>query len=321
MRFPQPPADISCIKHFLKVADDYEVRNVVISYYARMAAIDFALKCNPPGQPQPKEVQLYLTQIMEWLEQIRKEVKEDGIENPLVGKAIIEEQVLNFYNYAYDCDTKAILNMKTCKCYYLAFTLLEVLKTMGPIPDDLKEKCQVAKYRAAYINNMLKAGEEPTPINVTVLSRDDDESKYMISAEEAKKLREEEGLDPLAESNGTDPEKLRQMQEAAKKILERGNPEFQEELRKMKESVGIDDSADNDLNDDSETGSFNVKPVSPPPQPSKLATEQQKFLDPDMAELAQKRLKSAISALQYDDLKTAIEYIEKGLNICKFGKE
>lgn len=118
------PDEIKGIQHYMKLAEDHDVRNILVSYYgkqnncnqlhinynlfislfvARMSAIQVAMKIIPGAKPP--EVSKYLMGIMDWLETTKREHKElEGIANDTVAQALIEDYTLKIYNVAYQCD-------------------------------------------------------------------------------------------------------------------------------------------------------------------------------------------------------------------------
>ena len=64
---PLPPA-LKPIAHLLKIATEHETRDPVVTYWARLAALQNGLKLDKKS----KEAQAVLLPLMEWLEKEKK---------------------------------------------------------------------------------------------------------------------------------------------------------------------------------------------------------------------------------------------------------
>ena len=70
---PLPPA-LKPIAHLLKIATEHETRDPVVTYWARLAALQNGLKLDKKS----KEAQAVLLPLMEWLEK-EKKVRENDL--------------------------------------------------------------------------------------------------------------------------------------------------------------------------------------------------------------------------------------------------
>lgn len=119
MPFPPVPREVKAIAHFLKLADEHENRNIVISYWgklflvfrypllnyiynfilARMYACTLSMKMLPGKKPP--EVANLLIALMDWLEATKKANQgNEGITNELVAQSLIEEYAMQLFTYA-----------------------------------------------------------------------------------------------------------------------------------------------------------------------------------------------------------------------------
>lgn len=123
MAFPSCPNDLKAIAHYLKVAEEHDERNVIVSYWCkyskimpfivcnhllilinigRVHALDIALKLT-----RTAEVNQYLMILMNWLEQVKKDNSEnDAITSNVCGQATIENYALKLFAYADNQDLK-----------------------------------------------------------------------------------------------------------------------------------------------------------------------------------------------------------------------
>lgn len=334
MPFSPVPAEIKPVAHLMKVAEEHDARNIVVAYWARMAACRLALKMIP-GKKSPETTAL-LGEILNWLEKTKQENKDnDGIKSETAGQAIVEEYALRLFEYAEQQDAAEIFNKNTVKAFYTAGMLFDVLEQFG-LSEDLHQKQKYAKWKAAYIHNCLKCGEKPQPGPPNSESEED----KMIHISE---LPEEEQQRLLEEKRRIQEEQDRKRRE-----------EEEEELKKLNNFGNITPQSSNIPGQNSQDGNQGFQfpkysPISPnmPLQPGSVTpaaptTPQsapqpitynlppatygtpsggQITLTSEQIQKAQKYSKYATSALNYDDVKTAIDNLQKALNLLLCGKE
>nr|CAH7768202.1 unnamed protein product [Callosobruchus chinensis] len=160
VNFPPIPLEVKPIAHLLKLADEHDQRNIVVAYWARMAACRLALRL-VPVKKSPETAEL-IRAMLDWLETAKKENSEnEGITNETAAQAIIENYALKIFEHGDKQDKSEVFNKNTVKTFYTAGMLMDVLDQFGSLPDDIREKRKYAKWKAAYIHSCLKHGEEP----------------------------------------------------------------------------------------------------------------------------------------------------------------
>lgn len=160
--FPPVPLAAKHVAHYMKVADEHDDRNMLISYWSRMYACEIAMK-SITGK-KPPEVTSFLIAIMSWLEETKKIHSDvEGITNVTVAQALIEEYILQLFNYADSQDRSEKFGKNVIKAFYTAGILCDVLQQFGTLSDEMNSKRKYAKWKAAYIHNCLKSGEVPVP--------------------------------------------------------------------------------------------------------------------------------------------------------------
>ncbi|XP_066261648.1 vacuolar protein sorting-associated protein VTA1 homolog [Euwallacea similis] len=342
MPFPPVPPEIKPVAHLMKLAEEHEARNIVVAYWARMAACRLALKM-VPGKKSP-EVTGLIGEILNWLEKTKQENKgNDGITNETAAQALIEEYALNLFSHAEKQDAAEIFNKNTVKTFYTAGMLFDVLEQFS-LSEDLHEKQKYAKWKAAYIHNCLKSGERPQPgppnsgaeenkmIHISELP--EEEQQRLL--EEKRKLQEE--LDRKRKED-EDQEILGQMNEFGNGLPK--SADAQGPPNNMGFPPANTSSADNAFqfpkyspvspNIPQQPGSVTPNIPTTPQGPTTYSlpsitndgtpTTGQVSLSPEQIQLAQKYSKFATSALNHDDVKTAVGYLQKALNLLQFGKE
>ncbi|KAK9686521.1 Vta1 C-terminal domain [Popillia japonica] len=291
MGFPPVPQDIKAISHFLKVADEHDQRNVTISYWCRMYAVQSAMKIIPG--PKSPEVSQLLIAIMDWLERTKTEKKDvEGISNEMCAQAIIEEYAIKLFNYAESQDKEARFDKNMVKAFYTSGILFDILDQFGTLSEDIEEKRKYAKWRAAYIHNCLKKGVMPTPGSTVVLNDKEDEYTDFLPKSELDKIKGKTPEDEAPNTWPTEPPSQPLLPDIPSQPVMPPTP-----LPTFP------------------TNQSQYVPVAPPSNTTNVA------LSPEQMEKAQKYCKYANSALNYDDVKTAIENLQKALHLLQFGQE
>ncbi|XP_068905046.1 vacuolar protein sorting-associated protein VTA1 homolog [Tenebrio molitor] len=295
MGFPPVPPIVKSIAHVLKVADEHEARNIVVSYWARMYACQSAMKLIPGKKPP--EVSALLIALMDWLEETKKANHDvEGICNETVAQAMIEQYAIQLFTFADGQDRAENFNKNMIKAFYTAGILMDILEQFGEQSEDIINKKKYAKWKAAYIHNCLKSGDTPTA------GGPDEHLKNVIDITK-------EGDDEASQNDLV--------------ISPRSHLDFP-------------NNQGYNLPTGPAPASSPVTPVVPPepeqfiPQPNpptpSISTPTPTIqgngnVGPEQIQKAQKCCKYATSALNYDDVKTAIDNLQKALNLLQLGKE
>lgn len=94
--FPQCPASLKAVQHFMKLAQEHDQRDPVVSYWARLYSLQQGLKLKTN---QPEETS-YLMAIMDWLESCKKSTDNEAISNEVAAQAHIDNYALKLFLYA-----------------------------------------------------------------------------------------------------------------------------------------------------------------------------------------------------------------------------
>lgn len=355
VKFPPVPAEVKPIAHLLKLADEHDERNIVIAYWARMAACLLALQLVPTKKsPQTAEL---IRNLLDWLEQVKKANSDnEGITSDTIAQSLIEEYALRLFNYADHQDREQIFNKNTIKTFYKAGILMDVLDQFGTLPEDIREKRKYAKWKAAYIHNCLKAGETPIPgpprpfnsqenDGIVHNSQLTDEelatfTKYTgpVNFDEARKPKVDTSPPPddLIPFNPPKP------------LLPPDNSDFNPApasspiTPQFPTNTLPSDTPQDPPPFESGPSPFDSAPSVPSPfdpapsvpssshasTPANISftpivkpTPTGYVPTPEVIQKAQKFSKFATSALNYDDTKNAVDYLQKAMNLLQFGRE
>ncbi|CAG9839221.1 unnamed protein product [Diabrotica balteata] len=337
VKFPPVTQEVKPLAHLLKLADEHDERNLVVAYWARMAACLLALQL-VPGKKSPETAAL-IKSLLDWLEQTKQaNADNEGITSETIAQSLIEEYALRLFSHADEQDRAEIFNKNTVKTFYTAGMLMDVLDQFGNLAEDIREKRKYAKWKAAYIHNCLKAGDTPMPGPPRPYNEEDSDGIVHNS-----QLTQEE-LSTFAKYTG--PGTIDVQPKPADQPL----PPLDDTFNPSKPLIPPDDSFTHAPASSPITPQYptNIQPqvpspYNPPPSvsspfdavpstpsPSAVIPSPQPRQSPlstgytptaQDIQKAQKFSKFATSALNYDDTKTALDYLQKAMNLLVCGKE
>uniref|UniRef100_A0A3Q4BQI2 Vacuolar protein sorting-associated protein VTA1 homolog n=1 Tax=Mola mola TaxID=94237 RepID=A0A3Q4BQI2_MOLML len=282
------PPQLKAIQHHLRTAQEHEQRDPVVAYYCRLYAMQTGMKLDS----KTPECRKFLVKLMDQLESMKDDLADnESISQEVVGNAHIENYALKMFLYADNEDRAGRFHKNMIKSFYSASLLLEVLSVFGELSEENIQHRKYARWKATYIHNCLKNGETP---QAGPMGMDQDG---------------EAGGTSLAESHTTF----------------KGPP-----TTTNYNNIHIPPGAHAPANTPAEVlpPAAAVKPVPlprsvPTVDPTLLVAQQQGGvqLSPEDFTKAQKFCKYAGSALQYEDVSTAIQNLQKALKLLTTGKE
>jgi len=224
----------------------------------------------------------FLTSLMGWLEK-EKKLRHDNeaVTNEMVGQAHVENYALNMFNKADNDDREGRASKNTSRLFLIASHLFEVLSVFGEIPEDIARRVKYAKWKAIYISRCLKNGEIPVP--GPVAGTDAEDFDFGLP-----------NVPSASNYNATD--------------IVGDNPEPQVP------SVGSTSAP-------ADQPSVRTSYTSEHPIAATLTAMNGMSLSSEEILTAQKYCKFAGSALQYEDIPTAITNLQKALSLLTTGKE
>uniref|UniRef100_A0A3Q3XC17 Vacuolar protein sorting-associated protein VTA1 homolog n=1 Tax=Mola mola TaxID=94237 RepID=A0A3Q3XC17_MOLML len=281
------PPQLKAIQHHLRTAQEHEQRDPVVAYYCRLYAMQTGMKLDS----KTPECRKFLVKLMDQLESMKDDLADnESISQEVVGNAHIENYALKMFLYADNEDRAGRFHKNMIKSFYSASLLLEVLSVFGELSEENIQHRKYARWKATYIHNCLKNGETP---QAGPMGMDQDG---------------EAGTKPTRHGSG--PE---------------GPP-----TTTNYNNIHIPPGAHAPANTPAEVlpPAAAVKPVPlprsvPTVDPTLLVAQQQGGvqLSPEDFTKAQKFCKYAGSALQYEDVSTAIQNLQKALKLLTTGKE
>ncbi|XP_043275743.1 vacuolar protein sorting-associated protein VTA1 homolog isoform X6 [Venturia canescens] len=384
---PEVPAPLKGIQHYLKIASEHDQRDPVVSYWARLYALQTGLKISTKTPAENN----FLLKLMDWLEATKKSlIDNEAITNEVAAQAHLENWALKLFLYADKNDREGTFNKSVIQSFYTAGLLYDVLTTFDELTEEAVQNRKYAKWKAAYIHNCLKNGETPIPGPMKTEGEDDDNSNLDVgpgpdedflpdlgSDEEPVQAENEEESqkdEPLVEPDGENAEpdqaenapgvdsEENQVDETPAEP--EGEAAESEQAEEGPSEPGIDPaSGDEDIegpaqptpppNTDSygfpsvpgstapqppgntsypslptplTPNTYNPTPTPTSPSvPSDFSTPSKSTggatLNPEQMLKAGKYIKWAGSAINYDDVTTAIENLQKALHLLTTGED
>ncbi|TRY98123.1 hypothetical protein DNTS_028484 [Danionella cerebrum] len=299
------PPQLKAIQHHLRTAQEHEKRDPVVAYYCRLYAMQTGMKLDS----KTPECRKFLVKLMDQLETMKKDlVDNESISQEIVGNAHVENYALKMFLYADNEDRSGRFHKNMIKSFYTSSLLFDVLSVFGELSEENIQHRKYAKWKAAYIHNCLKNGETPQagPIGMEGEVYDDEFG---------------------AEGGGSShvPYDPPQSQPSF-----HGHPSNQAPSSNFS-NIQIPPGSHAPANTPAEMPHPEAQSVKPVPVPRTMPVVDPSLLNntqegdvrltPEDFTRAQKYCKYAGSALQYEDVSTAVQNLQKALKLLTTGKE
>ncbi|XP_051158934.1 vacuolar protein sorting-associated protein VTA1 homolog isoform X5 [Leptopilina boulardi] len=295
---PPIPASLKGIQHYLKIATEHDQRDPVVSYWCRLYALQTGLKLSSKSSEETN----FLMKLMDWLEVTKKSLHDnEAITNNVAAQAHLENWALKLFLYADKSDRASNFGKNVIQSFYTAGLLYDVITTFGDLTEEAAQNRKYAKWKAAYIHNCLKNGETPV---AGPIGEEEDSGSQSVS---------DTGISsppPNTDAFG---------------------------FPSVPSSSNSNISPPKPLNIPSENENFipvEPNPYNPAPTPTNPNNGQQSFqnfnnlktvggvtLSVEQMTKAQKLIKWAGSALNYDDVPTTVLNLQKALHLLTTGQE
>ncbi|CAH0627345.1 unnamed protein product [Chrysodeixis includens] len=313
VNIPECPPSLKSIQHYLKTAAEHDTRDPVVAYWCRLHALQVGLKIT--NKKTPEETRLLMA-LMDWLEECKKVNKEnDSITNEVAAQAHLENYALKLFLYADKQDREQNYGKNIVKAFYTAGMIYDVLTTFGELTDEAAQNRKYAKWKAAYIHNCLKNGETPVP---GPMPTNEGEENVEGTATDNQPAAGPADMPQVPGFTTVTPATPPIVPSSFNNSL----PDPNAALRAASQLPPVPYTPD--LNPG---GFVPYDPSQQPPQPQiptplygdNSTTVAQ--LSPDQIAKAQKYCKWASSALNYDDIKTAIGNLRNALELLQTGRD
>ncbi|XP_045493723.1 vacuolar protein sorting-associated protein VTA1 homolog [Colias croceus] len=318
LNIPDCPASLKSIQYYLKTASEHDARDPVIAYWCRLHALQVGLKLTTKKTPEETKV---LMAIMDWLEEAKKTNKDnDAVSNEVVAQAHLENYALKLFLFADKQDREQNYGKNVVKSFFLAGMIYDVLTTFGELTEEAAQNRKYAKWRAAHIHSALKNGEMPEP--PTPLAGEGEQNDTGSLAEGGEGSAPAPAPTPAPTSF---PQEFgfsdNPSQPTIPTSFSNSLPDPNAALRAASQLPPVP------YTPDPNPGGFIPYDPSQQPQPTPPSTlygdnsNLVAQLSPEQIAKAQKYCKWASSALNYEDIKTAINNLRNALELLQTGRD
>ncbi|KAI6173147.1 Vacuolar protein sorting-associated protein VTA1-like protein [Aphelenchoides besseyi] len=326
------PDTLKPISPYLKIAAGFKERDPVLYFWILNYAVEQAMTItNAP------EAKTFLLSLLDELESTKKaHAGNDSFIQGTVAQCHVEAKALRLFQHADEQDRNANFNKNMLQSFYTAAHLFDVLTLFGP--EALDEKMQsarkYAKWKATYINTCLKNGETPKPGPPSEQNNDlgDDELTRELMNLDVKpqpqpRTTSNVPSQPTIPQNPTNfsqdqPQNFGQGYQQPPSTNVGWQP--QQPGYGQQPNYGQQPAYGQQFGGNSNTPSFNAPR---PPRPTQYATSPHASLSTgnvDNSDLtledfieARKLTKLAASALDYEDAKTAVDFLRKAIKVLE----
>ncbi|XP_071800994.1 vacuolar protein sorting-associated protein VTA1 homolog [Asterias amurensis] len=295
---PEIPPKLRAVRPYLLLAKDHDKRDPLVAYFCRRYAMETSLALDK--QDKSPDHRAFLFSLMDMLEKSKKEQGSNEIlASELASQAHVENCALKIFVYADNEDRAGRFHKAMVKSFYKSGLLFDVMQTFGELSDELQKTKKYAKWKVTYITGCQKRGETP----------------------HAGPLDEEEEGGAAFPDNLSFPTNPDQPSSSSFPPPASSNPPPQQPS-----------SAFPPVNQHLIPPGMHAPPSTPEqpgvyqggiPGPTQTPPSVDGFPKLSTSEFtkAQKYCKYAGSSLQYEDVPSAVGYLEKALRLLKTGKE
>jgi len=146
---------LKTINPFLQRANEMERVDGKVAYYCRMFAVQEGLKLDG----RSAAVNAALRDAMEKLERAKPSLALDADDDELY----CESFAMKIFSKADEADRGGARGLNTAKSYYAASVFFEMLRQFNELERDIQEKQRYAAWRAGVLMKAVRTGEVPPP--------------------------------------------------------------------------------------------------------------------------------------------------------------
>ncbi|XP_076999455.1 vacuolar protein sorting-associated protein VTA1 homolog isoform X2 [Tamandua tetradactyla] len=251
------------------------------------------------------ECRKFLLKLMDQLEALKKHLCDnEAVTQEIVGSAHLENYALKMFLYADNEDRAGRFHKNMIKSFYTASLLIDVITVFGELTEENVKHRKYARWKATYIHNCLKNGETPQagPVGIDeddALEEQDDAGAASLPSQPPAPWPAT--YDPSSAPGGSVGVRIPPGAHAPANTP-----------AEVPHSAGV---------------TSNTLQPSPQPLPAidpalfSTVCQGDIRLTPEDFERAQKYCKYAGSALQYEDVGTAVQNLQKALQLLTTGRE
>ncbi|VDO31810.1 unnamed protein product [Onchocerca flexuosa] len=156
----QIPQSLRSIAHYVKIGAENADRDPIVHYWCLFYAVQTGMNIDKKSA----EALQYLTSLLSILEDMKKKLSgQEALTQDLVAQAHIENFAMKLFDYADKNDRQSNFTKGVVRAFYTAGHLIDVLTLFGELDENLIATRKYAKWKATYIHSCMKNGEIPKP--------------------------------------------------------------------------------------------------------------------------------------------------------------
>uniref|UniRef100_A0A182PH97 Vta1/callose synthase N-terminal domain-containing protein n=1 Tax=Anopheles epiroticus TaxID=199890 RepID=A0A182PH97_9DIPT len=304
--FPTLTQLLKPIQHYLKTAQEHDTRDPIVAYWCRLYALQLGLKIPNQGMEERK----VLVAIMDWLETTKKQYAEnESITNDVAAQAYLENYALKLFLYADKQDRASNFGKNVVKAFYTAGMIYDLCQIFGELTEEVTQNRKYAKWKASYIHNCLKNGETPVAGPMST-----EEDKDYDQNEQAFQPEPQPG--PSNTPSAPQPPASPQPPPPGPTNFTTTDP-----FSNVKAPTPPSEPEKPPGGFQPYTGGPAAGTAGQQVETNRLVSPAGVQLRPEQITKAQKYCRWAESALNYEDLKTSIENLQKALRLLQTGQD
>lgn len=137
-------------------AREVESEQPIVAYYCSYYSLTKAINLRDNSDERANR---FVTGLLEKCETMKKQIPPDNGTH----RGIVEEFALRVFDHADDEDRADQATKATARSFYAAMCFLEVCTVFAPLTEDLTERLNYARWKAADITKALREGRRPIP--------------------------------------------------------------------------------------------------------------------------------------------------------------
>ena len=308
------PITLKSLAPYLRLAKQFEARDLVVSYYFLMYFVQNGIKLGGKDD----ETKIYLLGIMDKMDGLKSQLVATGdeaVSNDIVASSHIESKALQLFNFADREDRNSNFDVKIVKTFYTASLLFELLTLFGELNEESAHHKKYAQWKATYLDKCRKTGEAPVPGP----SLHDQENEFSDDTQPSSAFQPPalpyqtyqppaQAYQPPAEPYQPPPQQYQPPQPTQPYQPQLSHPYTPSVSHTLPAS---------DTSTPQVTGNANISAG----ELLNFDTTQHQNLDYHQIERVQKLCRFASSALNYQDFPACLDNLQKAINVIRCGRE
>nr|CAD7572857.1 unnamed protein product [Timema californicum] len=179
--FPAIPPSLKKLRNVLNTASKFDSRDKVVSYYCRLRAVTMAMELDSKSP----EARAFLSALLHYLEKEREGLANNELFGKAAAHAHIKTLAARLFEKADQLDQSGVYNKSVVHLFLDAHVLYDVLSEVGELSEDEQQVRKYTAWKATYIHNCLKRGETPVAGQMESFDPEDEEllSQFMGGAD------------------------------------------------------------------------------------------------------------------------------------------